>query len=341
MAIPNKKVTIQEVAQLAKVSVATVSRALSKPQLVSEKTRQQVLNAVEVTGYTISEAARSLRRQQTDTIVVMVPNIGNSLFSNVVEGIEQVCAQNMINVLIADTQKASMSSQKARRYFNRNLVDGVIILDGLMSLDVINTSEQVVPIVFAGEWKPDTDLPVVKINDVLGVRLIIEHLHQLGHTSFGHITGPLHHLPGAIRYDSFKQVLTDLGHEVSQAWVVEGDFSIESGRRAANAWFVLDKQRRPSAIFCSSDMMALGFISELYRLGFKVPQDVSVVGYDDLLIAEHFIPALTTVHQPRRALGRIAAKTLLASLRQEKIEQVQVIDPWLIVRDSTTPYFSA
>lgn len=332
----NKKITVQDIATLANVSVATVSRALSKPHLVSDKAREQVMQVVEKTGYTINEAARNLRRKQTDTIVILIPNIGNSLFSNVVEGIETVCAENHLNVLIADTQKASMSHHNARSYFSQNRVDGVIILDGLMPLDIINSGAKELPIVFAGEWNPSSDLPIARIDDMLGVRLAVEHLHQLNHHSYGQVTGPLFHVPGKTRLEGFHTALRDLGHYPEQAWIHEGDFSLKAGSAAALAWFDLPQEQRPTGIFCASDDMAFGFIAGLNNLGIKVPEEVSVVGYDDLQVAEYFIPALTTIHQPRRALGKLAANTLLSLINKKELIPPASIAPHLVKRNSTS-----
>lgn len=336
MKIPkHKAVTVQDLAALANVSAATVSRVLSQPEKVSAKTKNLVMKAVEETGYTLNQAARSLRRQQTDTIVILVPNIGNSVFSNVIEGIEKVCAQNNISVLIADTQKASMSPLKARSYFSQNKVDGVIIMDGLMPLDVLNLGQNSPPIVYAGEWNPDADFPVVRIDDSYGVKLAVTHLYELGHRRFGHVAGPLFHVPGKLRYDSFCQSLSQLNCEPQQAWLFEGQFSLASGKSAAQAWFALPESQRPSAVFCAGDEIAFGFMSALNQLNIRVPQDVSVVGYDDLQVAEYYIPPLTTVHQPRRALGALAASTLLALIQHTPLEPPEPIKPWLKVRAST------
>lgn len=331
----NKKVTVQDIAALTNVSVATVSRALSKPEKVSEKTREIVMKAVKETGYTINEAARSLRRQQTDTIVIMLPNIGNAVFSNVVEGIENVCAANNISVLIADTQKASMSPEKARSYFSQNRVDGVIILDGLMPLDVINSDNKTPAIVFAGEWNPEANLPIVRIDDELGMHLAVKHLLGLGHRKLGQVSGPLSNLPGKIRFDAFNQKLNELSSEASNYWVFEGDFSLESGAAAAHVWYELPEESRPTGVVCAGDAMAFGFISALNKLGVQVPTDISVVGYDDLQVAQYYVPALTTVHQPRRALGVLAAHTLLALIKKQDSGLPKPLEPWLVVRDST------
>ena len=331
-----KKATVQDVAAIANVSVATVSRSLSKPDKVSEKTRQLVLDAVKQTGYTVNEAARSLRRQRTDTIVILLPNIGNSVFSNVVEGIEKVFAANNINVLIADTQKASIATENAHAYFSQNKVDGMVILDGLVTLDNLTSPNNPLPIVFAGEWQEESGYPIVRVDDLLGSKLVAEHLTTLGHRKLGHVTGPLSHLPGKTRKQGFAAALKDLGVASSNIWQYEADFNLESGKAAAKAWYALNPEDRPTGIFCAGDEIAFGFLSTLHQLGIKLPEEVSVVGYDDLDVAGYFVPSLTTVHQPRRQLGELAAHTLLSMIQGETYASPQPIEPYLVVRDSTT-----
>lgn len=333
--LPPKKVTVQEIAAIANVSVATVSRAMSRPDKVSEKTRQQVMRAVEATGYTINEAARNLRRQKTDTIVMLLPNIGNSLFSNIVDGVEHVCAENNISVLIADTQKASMTPFNARSYFSRNRADGVIVLDGLMPLDVINSGSKTSPVVFAGEWNDAVDVPVVRIDDEHGVNLAVEHLYQLGHRRIGQVAGPLTHTPGRVRNEAFQRAVNGYGLDPGNTWMHEGDFSLASGDSAAAAWCLLPKDQRPTAVMCMGDEMAFGFMAGVNKRGFRVPADVSVVGFDDLQLAAYYVPSLTTIHQPRKMLGTQAAKTLLSLIDGKQSGSPETIEPWLVVRDST------
>lgn len=338
MALNSQNITIQEIAQLAKVSVATVSRTLSNPDKVSELTRQQVLAAIESTGYSVNENARNLRKRQTDTIVVMTPNIGNPYFSLIVEGVEEVLASNHINVLIADTQKASMSTTHARNYFSRNRVDGILILDGQVSRDIIENAKGHPPILFAGERHAELTLPYIGINDELGIELAVKHLYSLGHTRIGHIAGPSMHTPGQRRQESFLYTLKQLNLPTEQAWIHEGLFELATGQQAAYAWANLPREQRPSAICSAGDEIAFGFIATLYQLGFRVPRDVSVVGYDDLTLTACYIPALTTIHQPCRTLGRIAAQQLLNLIKQQVFTPLPLLDPTLVIRQSTAPY---
>ena len=329
--------TVQDVARAANVSTATVSRALSAPERVSEKARQRVSEAVKLTGYVINHSARNLRRQQTGTIVALVPDIGNSHFSNILKGIETVCADNDINVLIADTRKPSMSRSKLQSYFSRNNFDGIVILDGDISIDEMRgANHNLPPVVTAGEWSDDPGVPVALVDNLKGAELAVSHLLECGHRSLGHVAGLLTHLPGRDRLEGFRSTLKKHDIDPERAWVYRGDYSLEAGVTAGQAW--LELEDRPTAVFCASDYIAFGFISTLHRAGVRVPQDVSIVGFDDIDVADRYIPALTTIHQPRRAVGSSAAGHLLKLMNGELPEnRHSQLDPWLVVRDSTAP----
>jgi len=331
----SKNPTVQDVARAASVSTATVSRALSSPDRVSEETRRRVARAVEKTGYVLNHAARNLRRRDTGAIVALVPDIGNSHFSNILQGIETVCAEENLKVLIADTRKPSMSRSNLSDFFSRNNCDGIVIMDGHFSIAEIRASNpSLPPIVTAGEWSDAPDVPIAVVNNLHGAELAVSHLLDLGHRNIGHVTGLLTHKPGRDRWDGFSATLGGAGLDPEAAWIFEGDYTLEAGRKAAVAW--LDLPDRPTAVFCASDRTAFGFISALDEAGVRVPRDVSVVGFDDIDIAGHFVPPLTTVHQPRRKVGEEAARLLLNLLQGGEPETASVqMEPWLVVRKST------
>jgi len=326
--------TVQDVARAANVSTATVSRALTAPDRVSAETRRRVSEAVAKTGYVINHAARNLRRRDTGTIVALVPDIGNSHFSNILQGIETVCAERNLKVLIADTRKPAMSRSNLSDYFSRNNCDGIVILDGHLSIASIRASNpKSPPIVTAGEWSDDPAVPIAVVDNLMGAELALSHLLELGHTNIGHVTGLLTHKAGRDRRDGFRAALRGAGRDAENAWVFEGDYTLAAGARAAEAWLGLPE--RPTAVFCASDRSAFGFISRLSEAGVRVPQDVSVVGFDDIDIAGHFVPPLTTVHQPRRAVGEQAARLLLNLLQGARAEEAGIqLEPWLVVRKS-------
>lgn len=327
--------TVQDVARAAKVSTATVSRALSAPERVTEETRRRVIEAVEKTGYVLNHAARNLRRKQTGTIVALVPDIGNSHFSNVLQGIESVCAERNLKVLIADTRKPTMSKARLSDYFSKNNCDGIVTLDGHLSISSIrDSSPKLPPMVTAGEFSDDPDVPIAVINNLLGATLAVSHLLELRHRNIGHISGLQTHQPGRDRLEGFKDTLKGADVDPERAWIFDGDYTLEAGEAAAKAWLAL--KDRPTAVFCSSDRIAFGFISTLHEAGVSVPNDVSVVGFDDIDISGHFVPSLTTIHQPRRAIGALAARHLLSLLDGIRPDEKDFqLDPWLVVRKST------
>ena len=332
---------ITDVARLAGVSTATVSRALSKPETVAESTRNTVLAAAQKTGYRVNLSARNLRRQRTGAIVVLVPNLGNPFFSEILAGIETTLSEADINMLVVDTRQAHMKPQLVIEYLHATRADGIIALDGSLPdaiLSVASSGTGAPPIIFACEWTPKGAFPSVRANNACGAGLAIAHLAGLGHRNIGVLAGPEENVLTRTRTEGATRELADRGLVLDPSHLFAGDFSIESGARAAHAWLELD--RRPSALFCQSDQMAFGFISGLAQRGISVPNDVSVVGFDDIDIARRFIPALTTVRQPRSKLGVYAAEMLIDHIRTNTSPAIEttMLEVELIVRDSTKAF---
>lgn len=327
--------TIQDVARVANVSTATVSRALSYPERVSEDTRRLVIEAVERTGYAVNQMARNLRRRQTGAIVVLVPNIGNPFFSTILAGIETTASRAGLNVLIADTRQPHVPAGQLSDYLHNNRADGMLVLDGaLPAVFFSRPGRSTPPIVFCCEWNDDTELPWVRCDNAGGAELAVRHLHELGHHGIGHISGPRGNVLTRERQRGTEAALRALGLAVRRDWMFDGDFSLAAGARAARAWLGLAE--RPTAVTSSNDEMACGFIAELHRNGLSVPADVSVVGFDDIDIAGQFIPALTTVHQPRLEIGETAAAALIAMIRGTGQEiRTTTLGVELVVRSST------
>jgi len=334
---------IRDVARVAGVSTATVSRTLSQPGLVSAKTRENVLAAVAETGYRINLAARNLRRNQTGSIVVLVPYLSNPFFSLILSGIAKVASEAGLNVLVADTREPDGADRQIAEYLYNNRSDGLIVLDGNLSEAMFSGSNRKgrPPVMFACEWLEVHDQPSVTVDNHFGARLAVEHLIALGHRRIGHVAGPPDNVLTRQRAAGFRDALASAGLPADERWFIEGDFTLRSGVAAAERW--LEFAERPTAVFCSSDAMACGFVSQLNRRGIRVPGDVSVVGFDDIDIAAHFIPPLTTIRQPRSLIGETAAAMLIQMMRPEEMreeaatgrEKRKVLPLELVVRDST------
>lgn len=325
--------TIQDVAVAAGVSASTVSRTLSNPDLVADATRRSVEAAIERTGYRLNVAARNLRQRRTGGIVALVPNIANPFFSEILAGISSVLRGAGFGLLVADTEELPEANGGFSDFADRSRADGLIVLDGTVPSAVL-TAPRCPPVVLACEWIDGLAVPGVRADNCSGARLAVEHLAALGHTRIGHVAGPEGNVLTRSRRAAFAEALAERGLAAPTAWHFPGDFSLESGRRAAEAFLALAD--RPTALFCASDMMACGLIGGLVRAGLSVPGDVSVVGFDDVDLVAHTVPALTTIRQPRRRIGELAARMLLDTLGGEAPEPA-VLSVELVVRDSTAP----
>jgi LacI family repressor for deo operon, udp, cdd, tsx, nupC, and nupG len=341
MIAPRKTPTIQDVARHAKVSTATVSRALSSPERVSEATRLRVSEAVHSTGFTINQAARSLRLKAARTIVIAFPNIGNPFYSTVLDAAVHEASSRGYGALVAN-RLGENPTRWLRDYFLSNRADGMVLFDG--SLDTnelygLKTPAGKLPLVVACDELPDTRLHSVMTDNRSGAARATQHLIELGHTRIGHIHSPSKNPAQASdRLLGFRDAMAAAGLEVPEAWIIDGDFSMASGERAGEAFLALND--RPTAMFSANDEMAIGFLAMLRSAGIECPRDISVVGFDDITVARCIVPALTTMRQARADIGRLATKALLDILEGD----VQPVTPVrlvlrceLVVRGSTAP----
>ncbi|MDE0588622.1 LacI family DNA-binding transcriptional regulator [Halocynthiibacter sp. C4] len=341
MKSPNQRARILDVARAAGVSTASVSRALSNPSQVSDETREAVLKAVEQTGYRANRAARNLRTQKTGAILALIPNLSNPFFSQVISGIEQVASQAGYSILVADTENQSTPKIHVADVFTDGIADGVIILDGFMepeSIDSVRATGSENLVVYACEWAESVGLPSIRSDNAEGARLAARHLAECGHKRVGHICGPKDNILTPTRRDEFVKEARALGMEVRDEWILPGDFRLASGAAAAETILAMDQ--RPTGIFSASDMMALGFMKGLLAAGIKIPEEIALIGFDDVAIAAYMHPSLTTIRQNRVEIGRIAAKALLERIQNpnKDWEHFQHIVPVeLVGRESTGP----
>ena len=331
--------TLQDVARVAQVSTATVSRALSHPDVVSESTRERVSEAVKETGYRINRAARNLRTQRAHSVLVLLPDLANPFFSSILEGISRHLSKAGYSMLIASTRQVHDSGERLIDYLDDVRADGMIVLDGGLDPEVVQTLQnapQANRVLFACEWIDGAAFPSVRCENRQGARTAVNHLYDLGHRKIAHVTGPEGNVLMHTRRDAFVAEVGRLGLELKPEWIIAGDFSLGAGCAAAKTWIEMDD--RPSAVFCASDQMAIGFIAELSRHGIRVPGDVSVMGFDDIDSAEHFIPQLTSIRQDRLLIGETAAKMLMARIMTpdgKNLDHAAVLPVSLVIREST------
>jgi LacI family repressor for deo operon, udp, cdd, tsx, nupC, and nupG len=331
--------TIQDVARAARVSTATVSRALSNPDLLSDRTRAAVMEAIRSTGYRVNQAARNLRMQRAGAVLVLVPNLGKPFYSRILAGISDGFADSEYAVLIADTESRPLAEGELEGYFLDGRIDGVISLDGGLDPDALDACTALgvgARIVFLCEWVEGTEFPVIRSDNAEGARLAVRHLHDLGHRRIAHVTGPEGNVLTATRRAGMVAERARLGLPAPEAWIIRGDFSLESGAEAAAR--ILAMEERPTAVFCAADMVAFGLISGLAAGGLSVPGDISVMGFDDIDMSDHYVPSLTTIRQDRHRLGLEAALALRARLGGAQTAATpSMVEVELVVRDSTAP----
>jgi LacI family repressor for deo operon, udp, cdd, tsx, nupC, and nupG len=339
MTLVKKTPTIQDVARFADVSTATVSRALSNPERVSEQTRARISEAVRVTGYTPNQSARSLRQRTARTILVALPDIGNPFFSVILDAVEREAASRDYGVLVANRFPGKTSGMRMRNYFTSNRVDGLLLFDGSVDLEqlMMLTGDPVpVPLIVACEEIPNAPFHTVKTDNSYASERATRHLIELGHTRIGHVLGPRGNVLTGERELGYARAMRMAGLAIRPEWLLPGGFEMEAGRAAAERFIGLGE--RPTAIFAANDESAIGFISGLRQHGLDCPGDVSVVGFDDLSVASHVWPPLTTMRQPRAALGRIAAGALIDLIEGERRSRVpmnMVLSSEIIVRGTT------
>lgn len=338
MASLRKTPTIQDVARHASVSAATVSRVLSSPERVSETTRERVHAAVRDTGYTMNQAARSLRLKAARTILMAAPNIGNPFYSAIVDAVIREAALRGYSVLVA-SRIGDDPNRWLSDYLLSNRADGLLLFDGSLDtnrLHGLRDDGVALPLVAAYDEIPDDKVHSVITDNRLAARRAIKYLLDLGHRKIGHIIGPSRNQSTNERFVGFTEAMQEAGLPIREEWLFPGTYNMESGTAAAE--YLLASSEMPTAIFCGNDEMALGMIHRLRAAGIDCPRDISVIGFDDIPVARFFDPPLTTMQQPREDIGRMATSSLIDIIEGVVPENEPihvVLTSNLVVREST------
>jgi LacI family transcriptional regulator len=326
--------TIRDVAKQANVSMSTVSHVINETRYVSPETRTRVLGVMKTLNYQHNRVASSLRGRKTYTIGALLPNSANPYFAEILAGIEAACYENDYHLIMGN---ANDDPQRERTYLDVLLsrqVDGILLVS-TGSFDC------------TADLLGDTHTPVVMVDRAIGMASIDElftdnrgggylatqYLLAAGHRQIGCITGPSHLTPSAARAQGYREALADAGLAADEALIAAGDFQHRGGHAATTA--LLARAPELTAIFACNDLMAVGALAALLEAGRRVPQDVSVIGYDDIPLASYTNPRLTTIAQPARELGYLAVARLLERLADPTLEARREILPvHLIERDS-------
>ncbi|MFP5597261.1 DNA-binding transcriptional regulator CytR [Kluyvera sp. 142486] len=328
--------TMKDVALQANVSTATVSRALMNPEKVSQATRNRVEQAALEVGYLPQMQGRNMKRNESRTILVIVPDICDPFFSEVIRGIEVTAAAQGYLVLIGDCAHQNQQEKTFIDLIITKQIDGMLLLGSRLPFDAsIEEQRNLPPMVMANEFAPELGLPTVHIDNLTASFDAVNYLHELGHQRIACIAGPEEMPLCHYRLQGYVQALRRCGITVDPHYIARGNFTYEAGANALEQLLALPQP--PTAIFCHSDIMALGALSYAKRQGLKVPEDLSIIGFDNISLSEFCDPPLTTVAQPRFDIGREAMLLLLNQLSGQFVDSgSRLLDCELIIRGSTS-----
>lgn len=336
--------TMSDVARLAGVDSSTVSRALNERTvaMLRPETVAKVRAASEQLGYRPNVLARGLRTQRTHTIGLLLPDVTNPFFPPIIRGIEDVFTPAGYVLLIANTDNVAEREDQGLSSLVARQVDGMMLATSHLDVAAENDSLRGIPVTLVNRRDLTGSVPSVLPDDVVGVRLVLDHLHGLGHREIGLVSGPLNTSTGRDRRDTFVTACAELG--IAADMVVHADhYDLPSGRRATE--LLLDTYgTRPTAVFASNDLLAAGALTTLKARGLAVPGDVSLVGYNDMPLVDLLDPALTTVRIDQYEMGRRAGMMMLALLAEgpmngssdtARMLPDEIIEPELIIRSSS------
>lgn len=325
---------IREIARRAKVSTATVSRAINRVPTVDPQLSKRVWKVVDELGYYPNTQARALVSGRSRIFGLIVSEITNPFFPEIVQTFENLAVENNYEILITSTVHDPKRMEISVRRMIERRVDGVAILTfGMEDSLIEHLRFRKVPLVFVDVGPDAARVANIRIDYLNGIRQAVQHLAALRHKRIAFVTGPLHLKSALARKSAFQQSMEEIG--LAEDLIVEGDHTLEGGKTALTK--LIGWRPRPTAILCSNDMTAIGVIREAYDLNLSIPSELSVIGFDDIRLAQFTTPPLTTVQMSQRELAKLAFQALMSEVGADapthRVEYKLVTS--LILRDST------
>jgi len=328
--------TILDVAKLAGVSTATVSRVINSPEAVRPETREKVTSAMKVCNYKYNALARGFATKRSNTIGLIVPTINNQVFAESTRGAQDYADLNEIQVLLGNTYYRHGQEERLIKTFREKQVDGLIITTTNLRSAVLKTLvSEGVPFVLLYSTLKSGPMTAIGIDNYRGGYQATEHLVKLGHRRIAMVAGKFSISDRSFhRWHGYRQCLNNNNIPYDRELLIQTEYSLAGGRNSVKS--LLSLQKPPTAFFCSNDYLAIGVMKGARELGFTLPDDLSIVGFDDIRIASYMIPELTTIRQPCYEMGKLGAELLLQRIGQ-KVKPVQMmLESSLVVRGSTT-----
>lgn len=327
--------TMKDVAKMAGVSTSTVSHVINNDRFVSDAVRAKVDAAIKTLNYAPSALARSLKLNQTHTIGMLITASSNPFYSELVRGVERSCFERGYSLVLCNTEGDEQRMNRNLETLLQKRVDGLLLLctETHLPSPVIMSRYPSIPTVMM-DWAPfEGESDVIQDNSLLGGEMATQHLIDNGYTRIACIAGPQDKTPARLRLEGYRNAMNRAGLEILEGYEIIGDFEFQGGFTAMNSLLALEQP--PHAVFTGNDAMAVGAYQALYQAGLKVPQDMAVVGYDDIELARYMTPPLTTIHQPKDELGELAVDVLIHRMAQPTLEQQRLfLTPELVVRGS-------
>lgn len=330
--------TIRDIAREAGVSTATVSRVMNTPDLVSPNTRASVESAIERNGYLSHGIAVSLASARSQSIGLVIPTITNSIYASFTQAIQGITQSAGYTLLLGNSEFSPELEEKLIRKLIEQRVDGMILIGGERRRGVYDLIEgHGVP--FVVTWKllrESVGRPSISFDNYRGGCLAVQHLIKLGHRRIGLICGrTVVNDRARERRNAYEDSMRENGLVLEDSLIEEADFELVQGRNAMRR--LLDLKLAPTAVFCANDIQAIGALFECGEKGLSVPGDISLVGFDDLPVAQYIRPQLTTIRVPAQKMGELAAASILYAIKTGRVPATEELPVELIVRNSTAP----
>lgn len=335
--------TIRDIANAASVSIGTVSNYLNDPQVVAEETREKIHSKIKELNYHPRAAARSLKSRRTHRIGLVPiispednrsPDPGDNAFLELLAGLNTLAAENGYDILISAATNDAQELKTYERLIGEGQVDGLVLM-GIRSQDerLQFLTEKNFPFVAYGRSDVSMEYPYVDVDGAAGIAMAIHYLTELGHKQIAYITPPEGLMCTRQRWEGYVYGMEENHLPIQQEYVIEGGFSERAGRLSTQ--LLLDLPKPPTAILTANDICAFGAMRTLQMRGLQVGKDVSVIGFDDISLAEHWQPTLTTIAQPFRKIGFSLMQTLFSVISGEKLLPKSMVEPKLVIRQST------
>lgn len=307
---------IREIAKRAKVSTATVSRAINRVPTVNPALAKRVWSVIEELGYYPNTQARALVSGRSRIFGLIISEITNPFFPEIVQGFETIAVQHHYEILLTSTGNDPKRMDSAVRRMIERRVEGIAVMTfGMEEAVLEDVKLKDVPLVFVDVGPPRPKVSNIRIDYLNGIRQAVQHLAALRHEKIAFVSGPLQLKSALARREAFLRSMQEIGLETDPDLLVEGDHTVEGGMAALNR--LLAGTARPTAVLCSNDMTAIGVMRKSHDAGLSIPRDISIVGFDDIRLAQFVIPPLTSVQMSQAELAQLAFHALLAEVERE------------------------